>query len=174
MDKRKLIKNTNDFIIGVALLALGIYVLFTNDIIQGNLPTAVIVSPLVRPDVYVRLIGGCLAFCAAILIIKSINFSRTADVKGFHFAITREAVLTVVSLIIYTAVLPRIGFAVSTFLLVFFQTCMYTHKEKSSERKPPVPRKDIIRDLLIALVYSALLVVLLDLIFSRVLYVNLP
>ena len=168
----KFLKKTNDFIIGLLLLGLGIYVLLTKDIIQGNLPAAAIVSPLVRPDVYVRLIGGCLAFCAVILIVKSINFSGRSDTRGFHFVLTREIVLTVLSLIIYTILLTRIGFALSTFSLSFFLVCMYQRREKSGVGKRS--KKGIIKDTIIAIVYSAALVMFVYFVFTRVLYVNLP
>jgi hypothetical protein len=173
MTGRKLIKNVNDFIIGLALLALGLYVLFTNDIVQGNV-AAGSGGPLVRPDVYVRLIGGLMAFFAALLVIKAINFFGAAEVKGFHFVFSLEVALTIAGLIVYTVLLTFIGFIISTFLLIFFLTCMYTRKEKSGEGKTPLTKKEIRRYLIIAVVYSALLDVAVYLLFSRVLHVALP
>jgi hypothetical protein len=171
MSGRKYIKNVNDFIIGAALLALGLYVLFTDDIIQGNIAGSA-GGPLVRPDVYVRLIGGCMAFCAALLVIKAINFSG-GEVKGFHFVLSREVVLTIVGLIVYTVLLNYIGFAISTFLLLFFLTCMYIRKEKSGEGKA-LTKPEIIKYLITAAVYSAVLDLAVYLIFSRLLFVALP
>jgi hypothetical protein len=169
----KLIKNTNDFLIGIVLLVLGIYILFTNDIMHGNVMDSG-GGPLVRPDVYVRLIGGGIAICAAILVIKSINFSGTAVTEGFHFVLSLEVALTIVGLVVYTVLFDIIGFGVSTFLLIFFLTCIYTRKEKSGEGKPPLTRKEIVKDLIIALVYSALLDLIVYLLFSQVLHVALP
>ena len=171
--KPGLIKNVNDFIIGIVLLALGIYVLTTDDIVQGNVSPGA-GGPLVRPDVYVRLIGGFLAFFSAVLVIKAFNFSRSAEVKSFRFVLSREVVLTLVSLILYTILLPLIGFGVSTFLLIFALTCFYAHKEKTGEGKPLLSRKGMIREFVIAAIYSALLVTAVYLIFSRVLHVTLP
>jgi hypothetical protein len=173
MSGRKPIRNVNDCIIGIALLALGVYVLTTNDIVQGNIATSA-GGPLVRPDVYVRLIGGCMAFFAAILVIKAINFSGTAETRGFHFVISRETVLTVAGLIVYTLLLSLIGFAVSTFLLIFFLTCLYIRKEKSGAGKAVLTGKTPRWDLGIALVYSVLLDMAVYLLFSRVLHVALP
>ena len=174
MAKPKLVRNTNDFIIGIALFILGVYVLFTDDIVLGTIPPGIEVSPLIQPDVYVRLIGGFLAFFAAILVNKSINYSRITDTKGFRFVISLEAVLTMAALIIYTILLTIIGFFISTFILIFFLTCMYLRREKAGKDKPPLTRKEISRDLIIALVYSALLVLAVYLIFTRFLYVALP
>jgi hypothetical protein len=173
MSGRKLIRNVNDCIIGIALLALGVYVLTTNDIVQGNIATSA-GGPLVRPDVYVRLIGGCMAFFAAILVIKAINFSGAAETRGFHFVISRETALTIAALIVYTLLLPLIGFAVSTFLLIFFLTCLYIRKEKSGAGKAVPAGKTLRRDLGVALAYSALLDLAVYLLFSRVLKVALP
>ena len=173
MGGRKLIRNVNDCIIGIALLALGVYVLTTNDIVRGNIATSA-GGPLVRPDVYVRLIGGCMAFFAAILVIKAINFSGAAETRGFHFAISRETVLTVAGLIVYTLLLTFIGFAAATFLLIFFLTCMYIRKEKSGGGKAAPSGKTLPRDLGIALAYSALLDLAVYLLFYRVLHVALP
>ena len=174
MARIKLIKNINDFIIGVVLFILGIYVIFTDGIVIGVIPANLPGGYLTRPDVYVRLIGGFLALCAAVLVIKSINFKRTADIKGFRFVISLEIVLTVVALIGYTALLTRIGFFASTFLLTFFLTALYLRKEKNGNGKPPLTRKEIIKDLITILVYSVLLVLGVYVVFTYVLFVALP
>lgn len=173
MTGRKWIKNINDFFIGMVLLVIGIYVIFTKDIVHGVIPILT-GGPLTRPDVYVRLIGGFLAFCAAILVIRSINFQGTTDIKKIRFILSKEVVFTVVSLIIYTVLLTRIGFFASTFLFTYFLTCMYLRKEKTGPGKPPLTRKGIIRDLITIFVYSALLVLAVYLLFTRVLFVQLP
>ena len=174
MARHKIIKNTNDFIIGIILLGLGIYILLTDDMVHGVIPAALPGGDLTRPDVYVRMLGAFLALCAAILAIKSFNFERTTDTKGFRFVISMEIVLTVVALAIYTALLTRIGFFASTFMMVFFLACLYLRKEKIGSGKPPLTRKDITRDLLIILVYSVLLVLGVYLVFTRALFVVLP
>jgi len=174
MVKMKLIKNTNDFIIGLVLLALGIYVVLTDDIVIGFIPATLPGGDLTRPDMYVRLIGGFLALCAAILVIKSINFTRSADTIGFRFAISREIVLTALALVAYTMLLTRIGFFASSFLLIFFLTAMYLRKEKAGDGSRPTTRKEIIKEFVRIFVYSVLLVLAVYLIFTRVLFVALP
>ena len=107
----KFVKNTNDFVIGIALLALGIYILLTKKIVFGNVMQTS-GGPLVHPEVYVRLLGGILTFLAAILVLKSLNWRRSAELTPFRFLITPHIFLTVVALVLYTFLLPRIGFAV--------------------------------------------------------------
>ena len=169
----KFIKNVNDFVIGLALLALGCYVLFTDKIIFGNVMKTP-GGPLVHPAVYARLLGGILTFLAAILVIKSFNWSRKAVVVPFHFIMTPHIFLTVVALIIYTFLLPRIGFIVTTFVLNFFLTCLFLHREKTGEGKPQLMKKDIIRSLIHITIYSTILLIVIYFLFTRVLFVNLP
>ena len=174
MPKTKLIKNTNDFVIGMALLILGLYVIFTDQIVHGVIPAHLPGGFLTRPDVYVRLIGGFLALCAAILVVKSINFERTANTTGFKFVISLEIVLTVLALVAYTWMLTRIGFFISTFVLLLFLTTMYLRKEKIGKGKPPMSRKEIVKDLVTIFVYSVLMVIGVYFVFTRVLFVALP
>jgi hypothetical protein len=174
MAKRKLIKHTNDFIIGMVLLGLGIFVVSYKDIVHGFIPANLPGGYLTRPDVYVRLIGAFLSFLAAILVIRSINFQGTTDTKGFRFVISKEVVFSFLSLIIYTALLTRIGFFASTFLFAFFLACIYLRKEKFGPGKPPMTRKEILRNLVTIFVYSVLLILAVYIIFTRALYVALP
>ena len=169
----KPIKKMNDFIIGLALLALGSYVLFTEKIVFGNVPY-IGGGPLVHPEVYVRLIGGILTFLSAILVLKSLNWSRKAVVVPFKFALTPHISLTMAALILYTFLLPRIGFAVATFLLNFFLTCLFLHRERTGEGKSPLVKKDIIRSLIHITIYSILLLIAIYFLFTKVLYVDLP
>jgi hypothetical protein len=173
MEKPKLLKSVNDFIIGVFLFALGLFVLTTKRVMDGSV-NVTDGGIWVRPDVYVRLIGGLISLCSAILIGKSLNFKRQAETSGFHFVICREVVLTAAALIVYAFLLTRIGFAVSTFLLTLSLTCVYIQKEKQGGSRPPLTGKITVKDLIIAAVYSVVLDVVVWLIFSKVLHVALP
>jgi hypothetical protein len=169
MEKPRLLKSVNDFVIGVFLFALGLFVLTTKRVVDGSIKVTD-GGIWVRPDVYVRLIGGLISLCSAVLIGKSLNFKRQAETSGFHFVICRELVFTTAALIVYAFLLTRIGFAISTFLLIFFLTCIYIRKEKQGENKPPLR----VKDLIIAAVYSGVLDVMVWLIFSKFLHVALP
>ena len=169
----KFVKNTNDFVIGIALLALGIYILLTKKIVFGNVMQTS-GGPLVHPEVYVRLLGGILTFLAAILVLKSLNWRRSAELTPFRFLITPHIFLTVVALVLYTFLLPRIGFAVSTFSLNFFLTCLFLHRERTGEGKATLERKSIIRSLIHITIFSIILLIIIYILFTRVLYVDLP
>jgi hypothetical protein len=169
VEKTKLLKSVNDFVIGVFLFALGLFVLTTKWVVDSEIRVTD-GGFWVRPDVYVRLIGGLISVCSAILILKSLNFRRQAETMPFRFVICREVVFTAAALIAYAFLLTRIGFAISTFLLTLFLTCVYIRKEKQSEKKPLLTLKDLI----VAVVYSGILDAVVWLIFSKVLHVALP
>lgn len=171
--KIKPIKNVNDFIIGLMLLALGIWILFTDNIVFGSV--AILGGGiLAHPETYVRFLGGLITFLAALLALKSLNWRRSTEVVPFHFLVTPHISLTVLALIVYAFLLPHVGFFISTFLLNFFLTCLFLHREMTGEGKPPFTRKDISRKLIHVAIYSVLLVFVVQFLFTRVLFVNLP
>jgi hypothetical protein len=150
-------------------MGAGIFIVQYRDIVRGQISDSV-GGVLVRPDVYVRMIGVLLIICSLILVIKSINYKRSGKTEGFHFVLTKEVALTGISLLLYAALLEPAGFYISTFLLTLFLTCMYMRKEKSGEGKKLLSRGAII----VALVYSIVMVVVVHLIFAKVLNVVLP
>jgi hypothetical protein len=173
MEKAKLVKTPNDFVIGLILLAAGLFVLFTAKVVQGEIVTGN-GGLLARPDTYVRLIAGCLAFFSAVLVLKSLNWRRLKDTKGFTFVLSREIVLTVVALVAYVFLLPLIHFFAATFLLLFLLTIMFFKKEVSVSETECPAKKIVIRRLIVAAVYSVILTVAVYLLFANVLMVALP
>jgi putative tricarboxylic transport membrane protein len=167
--KVKFLKSVNDFIIGLILLGFGVFITTYKEIVRGTISDSV-GGILVRPDVYVRMVGVLLIICSLILVLKSFNYKRSTQTEGFHFVLTKEVALTGLSLLLYAALLEPVGFYISTFLLTFFLTCMYMRKERSGGGKPSLPR----RALIIASVYSVVMVVVVYFIFAKVLNVILP
>jgi hypothetical protein len=173
VEKTKLVKSPNDCLIGVALLAIGIYVMLTDKVVQGEVVTGN-GGVFVRPDIYVRMLGGCLAFFAAILVLKSFNWKRSKNTKKFTFVITREIILTLVALIAYVFLLNIIHFFAATFLLTFFLTAMFFKKEMSALETEKPAKNIMMRRLIVMAVYSAVLTIAVYLLFSNVLNVALP
>jgi hypothetical protein len=170
--KSKLLKSVNDFIIGIVLLGFGIFITSYKNIVRGRISESV-GGYLVRPDVYVRMIGVLLIVCSLILVIKSINFQRSAETKGFRFVMTREVALTGIALLLYSVALEPVGFAISTFLLTMFLTCLYMRKERRGGENPPAPRLPL-RSLVIAAAYSVAMVIVVYVMFAKLLNVILP
>jgi hypothetical protein len=172
-DKPKLIRSVNDLVIGAALLLLGVFILTTKHVMLGTADTGS-GGVLVRPDVYVRLIGGCIAFLSAILIVKSFNFRKSEKTEGFAFALNKEVAFTVAALVLYALLLPVIRFFASTFLLLFFLTVLYLRKEGVGEAPGKPHRTVVLKQLAIAAVYSVLMTIFVYIIFANVLKVSLP
>jgi hypothetical protein len=169
--KSRFLKSVNDFVIGIALLGFGVFITCYKNIVRGRISESV-GGYLVRPDVYVRMIGVLLIVCSLILVVKSINFRRSGETEGFRFVMTREVALTGLSLLLYAVSLEPAGFAVSTFLLTMFLTCLYMRKERMAA-EPSSARLDR-RSLAIAAVYSVVMVIVVYLLFAKVLNVILP
>ncbi len=172
MSKPKLLKNVNDFILGCLMLVLGLYISFSKGIIKNNVISNT-GGLFARADVYIRMLAGLIAFLAFLLIIKSINFSKSKESKGFTFIMNKEIALTALSLIVYTLALPRIGFAISTTVLMFFLVFMLSIRELTGgDRK--LTKKELQKLLLISAIYTVLLVIAVYLVFSKLLGVSLP
>jgi hypothetical protein len=162
----------NDFIGGVLLMALGLYLCVDKNIIQGRVTTGN-GGVMVRPDMYLRMLGGLLAFLALLMVIRSINFKKVAEVVGFKFIITMENGLTVVALVLYTIALPMIGFAISTFVLTVFLVLLYMRKEFKI-RFREIGSKELRKRLVTTFVFATILDVFVYIIFAKVLHVTLP
>ena len=167
--KTRFLKSVNDFIIGIALLAAGVFIATYQNIVKGTIAN----SPgglLVRPDVYVRMLGVLLVICSFLLVLKSINFTGKGETKGFHFVLTKEVSFTGIALFLYAVLLEWMGFYITTFLLCLFLTCMYMRRERMGEDKISLTRRSVI----IAAIYSLTMVIVVYFLFAKVLNVVLP
>lgn len=173
MKNLKPLKSTNDFIIGTLFLILGIYVLTTNNILLDSIGASQGTIWIIRPDIYVRGIGCLITAFSVILVLKSINWKRSEETTKFTFAMSKEVLLSIGALIIYAFIFPRVGFALSSFLLIFFLTFIYMCKEMSG-KQDKITKKDRIKYAIYSVIYAAILVTVVYLIFSKILYVVLP
>jgi formate hydrogenlyase subunit 3/multisubunit Na+/H+ antiporter MnhD subunit len=173
MGNTRFLKSANDFVIGLALMCVGLFIMITDKIVQVEVMTGN-GGVLVRPDTFVRIIGGLLAFFAVVLVLKSINWTKSQQTKRFTFLICRENILTVAALVVYITLLNIIHFFAATFLLLFFLTVMFYNKEISAVEKEKPGRKVLIKRYIVAAIYSAVLTIAVHWIFSQVLHVSLP
>ena len=169
--KSRWIKSINDFLVVIFMAALGVFLCVSDKVVEGNLTNLHAGGILVRADMYIRLIGGILILLAVLLFIKNLNFNKSVETEGFKFNTSVQSLLTIVSLIIYTLFLHRIGFAIDTFLLSFFLVFMYMKKEN---KDVAMTRPVLVRMLIMTCVFSLLLVIVVYVIFGKLLYVSLP
>jgi hypothetical protein len=168
--KSSKIKSMNDFISGIALMAASVWLLVSKNITEGRIITGE-GGAFVRADMYIRMLGGLMFFLAFLMVIRSINFRRTAETKGFSFTLTKESLLTVAVLVVFIIALKPVGFGVSTFLFSFFEVCLYMHKENEGKG---LGRREMIKKAAFAGVFSLILVAVVYLLFAKVLLVTLP
>ena len=169
--KSRWFKSMNDLCVVVLMAAIGFF-LCLSDKIVGEKVTGIPAGGLfVRADMYIRLLGGMLLFLTVLLFIKNLNFNKFAETKGFHFPLTPQTVLTILSLVVYTLLLRTIGFAIDTFLVSFFLVFLYMRIENKNQ---VLTRPLLIRMLLTNLIFSVSLVTIIYVLFGIVLRVSLP
>lgn len=166
-----MIKKMNDFVLAVIMLVLGLVLLLGNFTVGGT--TMGQGGLLARPDMWLKAIAALMVFFSIVLGIKSLSFKKGEEQEKFTFAINWTVVLTLVALVLYTIFLPIIGFFISTFLLSFFLCTLYAIKEDDKKVKE-LTRQEWVRYLLRSLIFSAVMVVLLYLIFGKLLAIQLP
>lgn len=168
--KSNKIKSMNDFISGMALMAVSVWLLVSKNITEGRIITGE-GGIFVRADMYIRMLGGLMFFLAFLMVIRSINFKKAAETKGLSFTITKESLITIIALIVFIIALKPVGFAITTFLFAFFLVCLYMHKENKGKG---LSRREMIKKTVFAGIFSLILVAVVYLLFAKVLFVVLP
>lgn len=98
---KKLIKNANDFVLAVLMLALSLFLLLYPNI-TSNIPSVSMGGYFTRPDVYIRMLALFLAAASLALLIRSLNLGRKSQqTSGFHFTINSTVIMTVAALLLY-------------------------------------------------------------------------
>ena len=96
---KKLIKNANDFVLAVLMLALSLFLLLYPNI-TSNIPSVSMGGYFTRPDVYIRMLALFLAAASLALLIRSLNLGRKSQqTSGFHFTINSTVIMTVAALL---------------------------------------------------------------------------
>jgi hypothetical protein len=168
--KSNKIKNMNDLIGGLVLIAGSIWLLVSKSITVGTITTGQ-GGLFVRADVYIRMLGVLMLFLAVLMVLRSINFKKEAETKAFFFNVTKESLLSFAALILFIVILKPVGFAISTYALTFFLVVLYTLKEYALKNLTPRQKK---KKIVFAAVFSLILVVFVWAVFEKVLLVTLP
>ena len=143
---KKLIKNANDFVLAVLMLALSLFLLLYPNI-TSNIPSVSMGGYFTRPDVYIRMLALFLAAASLALLIRSLNLGRKSQqTSGFHFTINSTVIMTVAALLLYCALLPVADYS----------------------------KKELTKYAVIDVVYTGCMVAVLWLVFAKLLGVRLP
>lgn len=170
--KTGLIKYMNDFVLGIILAAAGIWLLF-GKITDHEVSTGQ-GGFIARPDVWVRFMAIILIVDAAVLIVRSIVKKNDDPAGGrFQFYLDSTQVGTIISLVIYTLLLPVFGFFIMTFVVTFYLVLLYSIKEKAWTFRT-APKDQWPKLLLKTLIISTISLLVYWLVFGVALSLQLP
>lgn len=164
------IKNMNDLIGGILLMAGGVWLMVSKNITEGRILQSQ-AQGIIRADTYIRMLGGLVFFLAVLMCIRSINFKKETETKGFEFHITKESFLTFAALVAFIVFLKPLGFAITTFLFSSFVVSLYMLRE---EKDKGLGRKAKFKKIAFSCAFSLVLVFVVYLIFAKGLLVTLP
>ena len=94
--KVKMIKVFNDFLLGVMMMGVSLYLLIGE--IATNIPKTSQGGYLSRADVWIKMLAIMLLLVSIILVFKSINFKK-GETKKFEFFLDGAIVSTIIGLI---------------------------------------------------------------------------
>lgn len=166
------IKHVNDFILAITMIVLSLFLLFYPGITTA-IPKLAQGGFFTRADTYIRMLAMILLIAATVLLIRSLT-ALSADGKGkFYFLLDRTISLTVAALVIYTLLLPKAGFFVTSFVMIIFLNLLYCFQEKNRKLKE-YSCQELCVMALSAAVYALILMLVLWLVFTKLLGVRLP
>ena len=168
--KSNKIKNMNDFIGGMLLSVAGLWLMLSNNITEGRILRAHS-QGIIRPDTYIRILGGLVLLLALIMVVRSINFKKAGETKALEFRISKESILTFAGLALFLIFLRPLGFAVVVFLFSFSIGCVYLLRET---KDLGLSGREKIKKMIFIGIFSMVLVLAVYLIFGKVLLVQLP
>ncbi len=168
---KKFIRSTNDLLLSILMGAVAIFLLLSKGIITG------VENGLggiwAQASTYIHLLAGILLALSVLQLLYAINFKREEDQHTkLSIPITREIVVTAVSLVAYALLLPILTFFPCTLALNIVLCGTFAMKENQGdpELKGKLPKKQLIG----VLIYSAVLTVVLWVLFTQILKCVLP
>lgn len=84
-------------------------------------------------DFMPKLCATLWVFLAAVLLVQTMNMPSDAEDRQLDMNL-KGFLLTILSLIVYTAILPIVGFTLASILYMFAQTMLYLPKAKRTKK----------------------------------------
>ena len=166
-----MIKNLRDFILGLVMLALSLYLMLSPKIVKGMtlLYTSITVA---KADTYIRLLGGLLLLLSAVLILRALGlFGLKAKKTDEKKPVDWLVIAGFATLLIYMPLMKIIGFTASSILLTASFKFMIRFREKKADLHN---WQELLKNLGVSIAYAVVLVSALELLFTRALHVRLP
>ena len=171
MGMKKHIKHMNDFVLGILMVAFGLFLVF-GKITQMEVQTGQ-GGFFARSDIWLRGMAALLIFVSVVLIIRSINFKKADEVEGFKFYLDSTVVATVIALILYAVALPKLGFIISSLVITFYLVFLYSVKE-NNWKVTSLPQGQLVKLLVKSVITSVVMLAVLWVVFGKLLAIQLP
>lgn len=167
---KKMIRSTNDLFLSVLMGAIAIFLLVNKKIITGV--ENGLGGHWAQASTYIHLVAGILLGLAVLQLIYAINFKRDESAfSKINIPVSKEIVITAVTLVLYALLLPILTFFPCTLALIIVLCGTFAMKEnEGTEQGKKLNKKQLIT----ILIYSAVLTVVLWVLFSQILNCVLP
>ena len=164
------IRSTNDLLLAGLMGCISLFLLLHKGIITG------VENGLggywAQASSYIRLLASVLLGLSVLQLIFAINFKSAGEHKGLSIPVSKEVIITAVSLVLYALLLPILTFFPCTLALNVILCGTYAMKENEGnpDCKGKLPKKQLIS----IVIYSVVLTIILWLLFTELLNCVLP
>ena len=167
---KKLIRCTNDLLLGLMMGALGVFLLVSDKVVTGK--SNGMGGFWAQASTYIQLLAVILVALAALQIIYAFNFKKDGEHAAFNIPVNREIVIVGVCLILYALLLPKLTFFPCTLALSIITCGTFQMKENSGvgDGSRKLSKKQIISNI----IYSVILTIALYVVFTKLLKCVLP
>lgn len=171
----KKIKNRKDFALGVVMLVLGLYLLLAQGIVKGMTLLSTDIT-IAKAGTYVRLLGGLLVLLSGGLTLRALGVFGKCAADEEENSETRKKLDPLVpllfgALLLYMPLMSLVGFTASSMILIAWVAFWIRYREKHVDLHD---KQALLKNIGIAVVYSVILVLVLELMFTKGLHVRLP
>ena len=167
---KKAIRNTNDLLLAVLMAGVSIFLLTSDKIITG------VENGLggfwAQASTYIRLLAMILLALSVLQAIYAFNFKKDGEHQKLRIPVSKEIIITAVTLVLYALLLPVLTFFPCTLALNIVLCGTFAMKENQGdpELKGKLPKKQVIA----IVIYSVVLTVVLWVLFTQLLKCVLP
>lgn len=167
---KKVIRSTNDLLLSVLMGGVSVFLLTSGKVITGV--ENGLGGAWAQASTYIHLLAGILLGLSVLQLFYAINFKGDGEHQKLHIPVSKEIIITAVSLVLYALLLPVLTFFPCTLALIIVLCGTFAMKENQGnpELNGKLPKKQVI----IIIVYSAILTVVLWLVFTQLLKCVLP
>ena len=167
---KKVIKSVNDLLLALIMGAVGLFLLVSDQTVTGRANG--LGGFWAQADTYINMLAILLLALAVLQLIYAIDFKFSDTFAPLNIPINREIVITAVALVLYALLLPKLTFFPCTFALSVILCGTYQMKENSGSESGS--RKLSKKQIIVTIIYSAVLTIVLYVVFTQLLKCVLP